>query len=153
MAKGARNKKRQKAARIRREKFAPREAARIAEIAPNLEEIRARLAEQKALDLENEKLKKMEQENNNGMDDENSKKVDPNSFDPVTKKDKDGNYAPWLTGREKKRLQKANNTIKNKGKNNKKKAQKKLTRAMNTEAGRKAIQDAKQNALDAMMKE
>merc|ERR1712066_943641 len=88
MAKGTRNKKRQKAARIRREKFAPREAAKIAEIAPNLEEIRARLAEQKALDLENEKLKKLEQENNNGMDDENSKKADPNSFDPVTKKTK-----------------------------------------------------------------
>ena len=94
MAKGARNKKRQKAARIRREKFAPREAARIAEIAPNLEEIRAKLAEQKALDLENEKLKKMEQENNS-MGDENGKKIDPNNFDPVTKKDKDGNYRKW----------------------------------------------------------
>ena len=47
MAKGARNKKRQKAAKIRREKFAPREAAKLAEIAPNLDEMRQRMDEEK----------------------------------------------------------------------------------------------------------
>merc|ERR1712178_152042 len=106
---------------------------------------------QKKIEIDAQKLK--ENENQDSMDDNDEKKVDLNSFDPKTKQDKNGHYAPWLTGREKKRLQKANNTVKNKGKNNKKKAQKKLAKALNTEAGRQAVQDAKQNKLDAMMKE
>lgn len=146
MAKGARNKKRQKAAKIRREKFAPREAAKLAEITPNLEEIRQKLDEQKKADLETNSM-------DESGDKPQEKSVDASKFDEVTKMDKDGNYAPWLSGREKKKLQKANNTVKNKSKGQKKKAQKKMAKIMNTEAGRKAVQDARQRALDAMMKE
>merc|ERR1739847_147536 len=91
------------------------------------------------------------------MDDSGDKpeveKVDASKFDEVSKMDKDGNYAPWLSGREKKKLQKANNTVKNKGKSQKRKVQKKMAKVMNTEAGRKAVQDARQKALDALMKE
>lgn len=148
MAKGARNKKRQKAAKIRREKFAPREAAKIAEVTPNLDEIRARLAEEKKAELE-----KASQDSMDDGDKNIENGVDKSKFDEVTKMDKDGNYAPWLSGREKKKLQKANNTVKNKGKSTKRKAQKKMAKVMNTEAGRKAVQDARQRALDAMMKE
>jgi len=142
MAKGARNKKRQKAAAIRRKKFAPREAEKLRTVAPDLEKLRAETA-----------AKQAREEEQTSMEDGTKATVEnANDFDPSTKKNADGNYAPWLSGRDVKRLQKANNKVKNKAKSNKRASQKKMQKLLNTTAGREAVEAAKQRALDNAMK-
>merc|ERR1712088_1017982 len=61
-------------------------------------------------------------------------------IDEKTKKNKDGNYASWLTGKEVKKLKKI--------KNKKKQIEKRLKALSNTESGRKAIEALKQKKLD-----
>ena len=98
MAKGARNKKKLAWKKVRRAKFAPREAATLVSIAPNLDLIREKLAEQKEIDLQREKEAKLEKlaEAENGMAEEKEKShLDASNFDPKTKQDKDGKYSAF----------------------------------------------------------
>merc|ERR1711881_546635 len=108
MAKGARNKKRQKARNIRREKFAPRE-----------HELRAKVTENPA--------EKMEEETRTDV---------AKQYDEKTMKNKDGQYAPWMSQRERKKLIRENNKVKSQKKNTEKRSSKKLKKVLNTEAGR-----------------
>merc|ERR1739848_768413 len=95
MAKGARNKKRQKARNERRKKFAPREIEKLKTHVPDLETLKA-ATEAKSQTVEGE----MEiADNKSSMTQE-----EINSFDCKTKRNKEGNYAPWLSGRDVKRL-------------------------------------------------
>merc|ERR1711981_945497 len=107
MAKGARNKKRQKARNVRREKFAPRELETLKATTPKLETLREQPEEKK----------------NNQMDERSE---EAKKFDEKTKKNADGNYAPWLTQRDRKKLIRANNQQKNKKKNTDKRSSKKM---------------------------
>lgn len=141
---------------MRRAKFAPREAATLISIAPNLDLIREKLAEQKEIDLQREKEAKLEKlaEAENGMAEEKEKShLDASNFDPKTKQDKDGKYAPWMSANEIKRLKKANNKIKNKAKGKKMAVLKTEEKKQNNAATRNEAQDAKQRVLDALLTE
>merc|ERR1711935_21553 len=72
---------------------------------------------------------------------------DANNFDRVTKMDKDGNYAPWLSEAGVRRLQKKNKKKKSivnntKQRVNKRAAKKKLIDVVNTTVGKAAVKAA-----------
>ena len=75
----------------------------------------------------------------------------PTNFDPKSLKNKDGNYAPWLTGREVKKLKKVNNKKKTQIKNKKRAAEKKIKSILNSEKGRNQVEELKQEKLDSAM--
>ena len=139
MAKGARSKVKKANKRIRNQIFAPKLEAQQNAITPDLEKCRENIAARDA-----EIQSKIEDQS---MDDNNQAK----DFDSKTRRNKDGNYAPWLSGKEKKVLQKANNKKKTQVKNKKKEAKKKLKKLANTSEGRKQIQEMKQQALENAM--
>merc|ERR1711970_1630473 len=114
MARGARNKKKQKARTERRKKFAPRVEEKLATHVPDLEKLRENTAAQnRQIEEDNEMGEKK------GMTQE-----EINAYDSKTKRNADGNYAPWLSGRDIKRL-KALNKKKKKPPQKKKKKKKK----------------------------
>ena len=140
MARGARNKQRKAARRVRREIFEPKVIAQQDAITPDLEQCRENIRQRD----EAVKQKIQEAEANKEMGEQDATKV----IDEKTKKNKDGNYASWLTGKEVKKLKKINNKKKTQSKNKKKQIEKRLKALSNTESGRKAIEALKQKKLD-----
>merc|ERR1712110_161369 len=121
--------------RIRNKIFAPKLEAQQNSITPDLEKCRENIAKRDA-EVQNKIDEQAMDENNQAKD-----------FDKESRMNKEGNYAPWLSGKEKKVLQKANNKKKTQAKNNKKK----IKKMANTTVGRKQIQDLKQKALENAM--
>lgn len=152
MAKGVRNKQRKKNEKIRREIFLSRHTEKQDQITPDLEKLRQNNQARRESDLKAAESAS----NENSMDDStpvNSTRqpVIASDYDKKSMKNKDGNYAPWLTGKEVKNLKKINNKKKTQAKNKKRQASKKVKNLANTVAGRKAIEDLKQQKLDEAM--
>ena len=154
MAKGARNKQRKKARRIRREIFEPRLIAQQDAITPDLDKLRENIDAKNAtiaetIEKQQEEAKNASTAENDTMsDNKTNTKSTVGKFDSQTLKNEDGNYATWLTGKEVKKLKKINNKKKTQTKNKKKQIEKRLKALANTEGGRKAIELMKQKKLD-----
>merc|ERR1712062_620622 len=129
MAKGARNKKRQKARNKRREAiFGPRNEEAQNQIVPDLEKLRKEVKEKNDTEMQSTEMEK---------------------FDPKTKRDENGHYPDHMSQREVKKLQKVNKQEKNKKKIKKRRVEKKLKALANNAATRNAFEEAKQQALAA----
>ena len=102
MAKGLRSKIKQKNKRLRKVKFAERETEKIklmVESAKEKKNVEMKTAE----DIFKDATPKVTEKAENEMNDAEMKEA-PRNYDPVTFRDENGRFPPWLSSKQRKKL-------------------------------------------------